>query len=151
MHFSLALGTTSLASLRSALDQEDVRYNSYAEELLNSWVSIAPEPCMLRVEVVQLASLGLVNGGTMQAIIEVAGAQGLAACPLEAALHLRLQWKDQPATNRVTLVSERPTPEELQPRGFYLRRDDEGLWLRGYVATDDWVFAPDEAIALVAG
>jgi hypothetical protein len=30
------------------------------------------------------------------------------------------------------------------PSGFYIRRLPDGLWLRGYVASDDHVWDPDD-------
>ena len=63
--------------------------------------------------------------------------------PLEVAPHLRLQYTDQPNGPYLTVASQKLRSDETFPNGLYLRSLDDGLWLRGYCATPDVVFAPD--------
>lgn len=125
-----------------------VQHNTYALELLGSWVTVATSPSELTLEIHEVRTLGFDEGATLDRLVQAASQFGLGTCPLEAALHLRLRWMDQAQGPQVTVLSPRPTPDETQPRGFYLRRDESGLWLRGYVASDDWGFGPDEQVVL---
>lgn len=127
-----------------------MRFNAYAEGLLGGgWVSVAPEPSPVRVEVHTVAALGWVEGAPMDRILGGLAERGLAPCPLEVALLLRWAWLDRPVSPRITVASLRAQADAALPRGFYLRDDADGCWLRGYVASDDWQFPPDERLALL--
>jgi len=148
MRFTVTVGTLPLPALLAALRARGVQQNAYAERLCDGFVSIAPSPRELTLEVHEVGAFGPAEGATMERILAAAAGRGLTACPLEAALQLRLGWLDQPIGRRVTVASPRPTPDQQEPRGLYLRRDETGPWLRGYVASDDWLFDPTELIAL---
>ncbi|MCB9602322.1 MAG: hypothetical protein H6724_11785 [Sandaracinus sp.] len=149
MSFAITLGTHDTSSLRRALADAGVRQNVYASRLFDEG-HVVPGPArIVHVVVKSAAELGAPDGDTLDGMIARVRPAGLVPGPLELAAYLRLAWRDQPRGPRVTVVSLRPTPEETSPRGFYLRHDDEGLWLRGYVASDDWVFEPTEGLAFV--
>jgi hypothetical protein len=152
VNVQLVLGRLDAASLRQALVDAGVLFNAYASRLFDEGL-VAPSPAHTRVRVVvrSAAELGAPEGDTLDGLIERARTSGLVPGPLELAAYLRLAWLDQPLGVRVTVPSLRPTPDETAPRGFYLRRDEHGIWLRGYVASDDWVFPPTEALAFVGG
>jgi hypothetical protein len=95
--------------------------------------------------------------------VQAAAALGLAPCPLEVGPDLRLAWLDQAEGSigqpsrphaapigSVTVVSTPIAPETDVPKGFYLRRIEGVAWLRGYVAPDDHVWAPDDHLLFVA-
>jgi len=147
MRIDLELGTIPLAGLLARLRARSIQHNTYAEELFPA-VTVADSPRSVLVEILAVAELGFSQGATIDQLVEAARQRGWNACPLEVALQLRLRWSEQPIGDRVTVVSMRPGPDPMAPRGFYLRHDEDGLWLRAYVASDDWVFAPDERIAL---
>ena len=95
------------------------------------------------VIVVSMGDLGLASGGTLLDIFERAESRGYGLCPLEVASHLRLRLLDQPPGPYLTVASPRPRPGDMDfPAGFYLRRLDDGLWLRGYRTDDDWIWPP---------
>ena len=105
-----------------------------------------------RLKTVELTArdLGFPEGATADEIFERAGKLGLELCPLELGPHLRLQYLDQPegchlekanipGSGAITIASKKISEEYRFPNGFYLRRLDGGLWLRGYRATPDYV------------
>ncbi len=147
MRFALTLGTTDNASLRDALRERGVCTNAYFDALWRH-VVVADPPRALEVVITTPAELGLPDGATLDALLAHVGPLGLGPCPLEAAARLRLALTEPPGAGRVTVVSPRPTPDEEAPRGFYLRADEHGPWLRAFVASDDWRFDPDERFAL---
>src|SRR5207244_32002 len=103
----------------------------------------------VRVEAHSVGALGWAEGAPLDQVLRDAADQGLTACPLEVALLLRLAWREQPVSPRITVASARPHPDEAVPRGFYLRDDADGSWLRAYVASDDWAQGPEERLALL--
>jgi hypothetical protein len=146
----LTMGRQPLRALVAALRRAGVRLNTYAEKLLgDGWVAVALEPIPVRVEVHSIGALGWAEGAPLDQVLRGVADQGFAPCPLEVALLLRLAWLEQPLSTRVTVASERAHPDGAMPRGFYLRDDAEGCWLRAYVASDDWVMSPEERLALV--
>jgi hypothetical protein len=147
VRYTLALGTTDRDALHDALRSCGVRTNAYFDVL---WphVSVADGPRTLEIVIATAAALGLPDGATLDALVDHVAAQGLGPCPLEAAARLRLVLDEPPGGGRITVVSPRVLPDEAVPRGFYLRHDDEGVWLRAFVASDDWRFGADERFAL---
>jgi hypothetical protein len=147
---ALTLGLRPISELVGALRRAGVRFNAYAEELLaEGRVAPTPESTPVRVEVHSVGALGRPAGSPLDPLLRDVADQGLAPCPLEVALLLRLAWREQPVSPRITVASNRAHPDETRPRGFYLRDDDEGCWLRAYVASDDWLFGPEERLALL--
>lgn len=47
---------------------------------------------------------------------------------------LRLEYLNQPDGPYLTVASHRPNEDENFPNGFYLRKFENALWLRGYRA-----------------
>jgi hypothetical protein len=80
-------------------------------------------------------------------------------CPLELGPHPRLQFLDQPeghlghpsskhrAPHGSITVASRPLTEDYEtPKGFYLRRIDGVLWLRGYCSAPDDIWNPEDRL-----
>jgi hypothetical protein len=130
------------------LRDADVRVNAYGEDLLRR-VKVAPAPEPVQVEVHTVGTLGFASGATLDDVTRRGVARGLGPCSLVDALLLRLVWRDRRVSPRITVASARVDPDERLPRGFYLKDDAEGCWLRGFVASDDWVASPDERVALL--
>jgi hypothetical protein len=143
----LSLGQQDLPSLRATLRRAGVRHNDYASALFRQ-VNVGP-PAEVRVVVRTVAELGFSDGAELGQVMRALPAQQLAPCPLEVALLLRLAWRDRTIFPRVTVLSPRPTPAEDAPRGWYLRDDAEGCWLRAYVASEDWRAPPEERLAVL--
>jgi hypothetical protein len=146
----LTLGREPLSGLVAALRRAGVRFNAYAEDLLGGErVGVAPESIPVRVEVHSVGALGWAEGAPLDQVLRDVADRGLDPCPLEVALLLRLAWREQPVSPRITVASARAHPDEAVPRGFYLRDDADGCWLRAYVASDDWVMGAEERLALL--
>ena len=102
-----------------------------------------------------IRDLGFSEGATAARNFERAIELGLELCPLELGPHLRLQYFDQPqgchsdkanipGSGAIIIASKKISKEEGFPNGFYLRRLEDGLWLRGYRATPDVVAHADQ-------
>ena len=119
----------------------------------------AVEPTEIDTVWLTVAELGLPNGAAMPEVCSRAAERGLWPCPLEVGPHLRLAWLDQPEGHRghpptrhrappgsLTIVSTPLDDTPETPRGFYLRRIDGVLWLRGYVSDDAHVWAAEDRL-----
>lgn len=141
-----------LASLRSA----GVLLNRAAEELFESPL-FDTQKTMRSLPIVELTveQLGFAEGARMPEILRAAHHIGLEPCPMETGPHLRLQLKEQREGARgeaatpgqappgsLTVVSVPLCVGDDFPKGFYLRRIDGALWLRGYRADDEHVWQP---------
>jgi hypothetical protein len=150
VHVTVKLGVMSLEEQKMALRDRGILHNTYAEALFRR-VVVERAQREITLALTSFAEVGLPSGGTLEELAETAASLQLFPAPLEAAIQLRLRWKGETEGDRITVVSPRASVDEREPRGFYLRRDREGFWLRGYVASDDWRFAGSERIALAVG
>lgn len=142
---TLTVGGVSKEELRARLAAASVSLNEYAESLFASpEFGVSEQPRHLGLVAVSLHDLGLTAGGSLPVIFERAASLGYGLCPLEAAPHLRLAPVRQTAGSYLTVASARPRPTDPDfPAGFYLRRLEDGLWLRGYRTDGDWIWPPD--------
>ena len=134
------------AELLSRLQRANVRLNEAAHALFDeAGFTISPATSLVVAVHVSVAALGFPNGATFAALVERAAINGLAVCPLELGPYLRLQFTDQPEGSlghpasqncappgSLTLASAPLADDDETPKGFYLRRIEGTLWLRGY-------------------
>jgi hypothetical protein len=97
------------------------------------------------------------QGATTAEIYARAETLGLALCPLELGPHLRLLYRDQPEgywgqpirqhqapSGSITVASQPLAEDDEFPKGFYLRRIQGVLWLRGYRSGPDHVWQGED-------
>ncbi|HRI73615.1 MAG TPA: hypothetical protein PLB31_04000 [Fimbriimonadaceae bacterium] len=149
------------AEWRAALAPAEIQLNANAE----SWLSHPDFPFGAvppgELLILTASELGLPQGGTRAELEAAAQTQGLEPCPAMAALALRLAWADQPEgrlarehrapDGSVTIMSlpflPEPPSDPEDDYGFYLIRAEGQLWLRGYVAPADHIWAPHDVLA----
>ncbi len=133
--WELDIGGVSKTELLAALERQRVQLNEYARALFaDEAFHTSPRSRTVRLAQVSPVDLGLPDGGRYDEIVAAAADRGLEPCPLEAGPHLRLAHLDQPLGPYLTVASPELRPGPETPNGFYLRRLDDGLWLRGYEA-----------------
>lgn len=147
-------------ALMSMLHQAGVRLNEAAETLFaDDRFTTVSEKVVVETVAVTVQSLGLPKGGTFASICERASSEGLTLCPLELGPHLRLQLTDQPEgslgkqwpahcapAGSITVVSAPLADDDAVPKGFYLRRIEGTLWLRGYWSSPGHVWSPHDVL-----
>ena len=139
----LQIGEVGKAELLASLRAAGVQFNAYAQVLFDDPGFITSEISRWVVATdVTVAELGFSAGSTSAEIFARARSTGLELCPLELAPHYRLQFLDQPEGPYLTVASAKTKDDDAYPNGFYLRRFDGALWLRGYRATSDYVWDP---------
>ncbi|GAA0760076.1 hypothetical protein LRH25_00815 [Ideonella azotifigens] len=154
------VGGASKAELLAQLEAAGVALNEAGKSLFADERFTTSAVTSLR-EVVELAvaELGFAEGATWAQVIERAMSQGLTPCPLELGPHLRLQFLDQaegflgqPVTQHrappgsLTVASLPIAEDDDTPKGFYLRRIEGVLWLRGYRSGADHLWSPEDRL-----
>ena len=153
--FTLTLGThRSGVDLLENLKAEKIRISEWAEELLeNPEFPVAAAETTVEIVVVSMLELGFAEEefATRDTIYARAKQRGLEMCPAEAAVQLRLQFRDQPDwTTRERLSEFFVASEPLVltrdgfPKIFSVVRDDDeshpetgiSLWLIAGGAAD---------------
>ena len=141
---ALSIGGVSKDDILRCLAQNAIKLNDYARDLFaDPEFKTSSEARDVRLALVSLPEIGLPNGGRFDDILSQASNVGLEPCPLEVAPHLRLSYLGQILGPYLTVASSVFRSDPLAPNGFYLRRHEDGLWLRGYNADYDHVYAPD--------
>lgn len=154
---TIEVGGLSKDDLIQKLQQSSISLNQYGEKLLFDDRFTTTET-IYSVEIIELSvrDLGFPNGATLPEIFKQANEHGLQLCPPELGPYLRLEYVDQvegdsgnlsqkneAPSGSVTIASELISDEESFPKGFYVRKVDGVLWLRGYVADNLHVWNPD--------
>lgn len=131
----ITIGGLSKEKLLQQLSEADIQFNKYAEILFDhSQFSPASETEKVELVKVTLTDLGLADTCSFEEFSDRASALGLKLCPLYLAAFLRLEYLDQPDGPYLTVASFKPQGDGNFPNGFYLRKFENALWLRGYQA-----------------
>ncbi|NUP08117.1 MAG: hypothetical protein HOW73_18880 [Polyangiaceae bacterium] len=119
---------------------------------------------VIEISARSVADLGFDSGATYGQITARALESGLAECPLELGPHLRMQFLDQPEgaagaptthgrapPGSITVASPSLDDTDETPKGFYLRRIDGALWLRGYCSWQGHIWSPEDVFVFARG
>lgn len=148
------------AALAEALRAHGVQLNKAAQALFDDpRFALLRESKDIDVAFASVAALGFEEGATYDQLTARALTSGLVECPLELGPHLRLQFLDQPegfvgvpatqhrAPPGSISVASRPLDDRDEtPKGFYLRRIDGVLWLRGYWSWPGHIWSPEDVL-----
>ena len=155
---TITVGGVSRPELLERLRAAGVQLNESGEQLFaDVRFTTSDSPTKITTVELTVADLGLAEGATTAEIMRHAEGAGLMVCPLELGPHLRLEYVDQPEgfvgqpvrphaapVGSITVMSAPISTDDGVPKGFYLRRIEGLLWLRGYHAGDDHVWSPDD-------
>jgi hypothetical protein len=114
-------------------------------------------PSSIETIEITVSNLGYAQGAAIADISKRAISLGLSLCPLELGPHFRLQYLDQPEGQNerpvtkhkapfgsLTIVSPEISEDDDIPKGFYLRRMNDVLWLRGYWSGPNHIWNPED-------
>ncbi|WP_458123987.1 helicase [Paenibacillus sp. Z3-2] len=155
---TVQVGGLTKTQLNQKLQQNSILMNELGEALIaDDKFTTSDTKCSLQAVELTVKKLGFPDGATTSQIFERASELDLELCPLELGPHLRLVYLDQPEgysgnpiqphrapVGSITIASEILTEDEDFPKGFYLRRINGVLWLRGYRADHLHVWNPDD-------
>ena len=157
---TVRVGGMNKRELLVELQRNGIQLNAYAQDLFaHSGFTTAPVTSDLATVELAVRSLGYARGATLAQLHERAAELGLGLCPLELGPQLRLHFLDQPeghlghpasshqAPPGSLTVASRPLTDDYEtPKGFYLRRIDGVLWLRGYRCAPDDLWSPGDRL-----
>jgi len=160
---AVAVGGMTPPRLLEALARLGVRLNDAALTLLNSpHFRCSERRRELSTVELSVRELGFPDGAKIPDIYAKAAAAGLSLPPLELAPHLRLLHVDQPegplgfpATRHcappgaITVASAPLSEDEDFPKGFYLRKIEGVLWLRGYTSGPEHLWSPGDRLVFL--
>ncbi|MDQ6597945.1 helicase [Bacillus salipaludis] len=155
---TVEVGGLTKSQLLQKLQQHSILMNELGERLFaDDKFTFSDTIYSVRAVELKVRDLGFPEGATIPQLFEKANKVGLKLCPLELGPHLRLEYLDQPEGHSgkpfwrhrapygsVTIASEILSEDVDFPKGFYLRRIEGVLWLRGYIADDLHVLGPDD-------
>lgn len=155
---TIEIGGQTKWQLIQKLQAHSISMNEFGEKLIcDDKFTTSESKYSLTIIELSVRNLGFPNGATMPQLFKQATDLGLELCPLELGPYLRLEYLDQPEGNitdsfqlnqapsgSITIASQIVTDDDDFPKGFYLRKIDGVLWLRGYLADDLHVWNPDD-------
>lgn len=157
----IRVGGISKADLLSRLESAGARLNEAAQALFaDDRFTTAPVSSSIEVVELPVSSLAFDSDTTFAQIVERAAGYGLSLCPFELGPHFRLQYTDQPEgfwgqppsqhrapPGSITVASALLADDDDTPKGFYLRRIEGVLWLRGYRSWPGHLWSPGDVLA----
>lgn len=155
---TVEIGGMSQSQLLGALRELGVQLNQAAEVLFEDpRFTTLGRRHHVEIAAVSVAGLGFGDGATYERLVARACEAGLLECPLELGAHLRRQFVDQPDSadgrplthgrappGSITVASSLLDDRDDTPKGFYLRRVEGVLWLRGYRSWRGHVWGPED-------
>jgi len=162
---AVRVGGMDKQELIQALRRHNVYLNQAAEALLDDprFTPLARGK-VIEITAVSVSGLGFGEGATYEQLTARAVESGLIECPLELGPHLRMQFLDQPEgfaglpltqhrapPGSITVASSPLDDGDETPDGFYLRRIDGVLWLRGYWSWPGNIWSPEDVFVFSRG
>ncbi|MBP2078422.1 helicase [Oceanobacillus polygoni] len=155
---TIEIGGLTNIQLTQKMQQHAIMMNEYGERLLTDERFTTSETTYsLKTIELTVRNLGFPDGATLPTIFKRASELGLELCPHELGPHLRLKYLDQPEghsgisssqhqapSGSITIASEIISEDDDFPKGFYIRKINDELWLRGYVADHLHVWNPND-------
>jgi hypothetical protein len=152
----VCIGGMSKSQLLRKLNENKIGLNEFALKFINhKEFSISSSKEKLQTVEISVSDLGFPHGGTIDEICQKAHDFGFRLCPHELGIHMRLQYIDlsqpidPPKGNWQNIVLEGLINESGFTQGFYLRRREDGFWLRGYRASLDYLWDPADRFIFV--
>lgn len=152
------IGGLDKPALLASLRDHHVQLNQAALALFaDPRFEVTPERRTIAITTLSVADLGFGSGATYDRLTTRALELGWVECPLDVGAHLRTQYLDQPEgaagapstkgrapPGSITVASTPLDDTDETPKGFYLRRIDGVLWLRGYNSWAGHPWSPED-------
>ena len=162
---AVRVGGMEKRELVQVLREYNIQFNQAAEALFEDRrFTLLSQSKVVEIAPVSVAALGFAEGATYQQLTARAFESGLVECPLELGPHLRVQFLNQPEGSAglpethhlapfgaITVASTPLDDCDGTPKGFYLRRMDGVLWLRGYWSWPGHIWNPEDVLVFSRG
>ena len=128
----LGTGIKDGEEFQKVITEQNIKISSYANYLLKSPdFKVIGEHRNIDLVEVSVGSLGFEKWARYEDICKKAKELGLELCPAEVGPQLRLQYKDQPMNQWLTVAMDAISDSGGYPKVFDVLRNDDGLWLTG--------------------
>ncbi|QQK08050.1 hypothetical protein [Miniphocaeibacter halophilus] len=144
---------TNREQLLKELKSRNIKLNKYAEILLSRDEFNRIDEMKLNIIETSLNELNIKEPTNLKAVYMEAKQKGLGLLPLVVAPFIRLGYKDQNSSLNNVLSGQKKSPDgainiatpilsqdDYYPKGFYIRKVENDLWLRGYICDDMHLF-----------
>lgn len=145
------IGGLSKEELLQDLEDNKIGINAYGLQIINHKdFIITPAREKLQIVEISLSDLGFSKGATTQEVYRQAQRLRFKLCPPELAVHMRLQYIDfsqpiDPIAGNWQNIAMKELSDDLDfPRGFYLRKREDGFWIRGYRSSQEHLWSPSD-------
>ena len=158
----IEFGGVSKTDLLQKLNEAGILLNEFAGIIFsNELFQTSKAKKTILITDVFIKDLGFPQGATSPQIREHIKNVGLSECPIELAPYLRLKLRDQPEISAdlslknqspldaITIFSDPLIEDDNFPKGFYLRKMEGKLWLRGYTSYDEYVWKPNDKMVFM--
>lgn len=150
------IGGITKQELLQNLNSKGISLNEYALMIINHEdFTTLPNRQKVQTVEISISDLGFPKGAITSEVYQKANELGFRLCPAELGLHFRLQYidPDQPIDPPKgcwqTIAMKKLTSDPNFPNGFYLSHREDGFWLRGYRASDDYLYNPDDRFIFI--
>lgn len=150
------IGEISKSELLKKLHENKIGLNEFALKFINhNEFKLSPAKEKLHTVEISVNDLGFPNGANINEICQKAHEFDLKICPHELGIHMRLQYVDlsqpidPPKGKWQNIILQGHFDELGFTLGFYLRRREDGFWLRGYRACLDYQWDPRDRFIFV--
>jgi len=141
------IGGLSQDELFQSLKNQNIGINELGLSILNH-KNFTTSPTRERLQTVEISvgDFGFSNGATTKEVYQKAKEFGLKLCPPELGPHIRLQYVDlnqlvDPLKGHwQNIAVDELFDDPGLTKGFYLRRRQDGFWLRGYQASPEYLW-----------
>jgi len=152
----VCIGGMPKSKLLEKLNENKISLNHFALKFINhNEFTLYSSKEKLQTVEISVADLGFPNGAAIHEICHTAHEFGFRVGPQELGVHLRLQYidlnqpVDPPKGNWQSIIIQGLLDEPGFTQGFYLRRREDGFWLRGYRASLDYVWGSSDRFIFV--
>ncbi|WP_199454162.1 hypothetical protein [Vibrio owensii] len=137
------IGNHTNAELLQELKDQRIQFNPFALQLFeDQLIQTKQRAQTLSLSIITPSELGASFGATFAELLAHVALKGLEPCPLAVAPYLLLQGISLTKDEYITIASLPLEQKDTYPRGLYLRKRDDGVWLRGYRCEDAFIFPP---------
>ncbi|MEH0668926.1 hypothetical protein [Vibrio owensii] len=139
----IEIGNHTNAELLQELKELRIQFNPFALQLFeDQMIQTKQRGQIVSVLVTTPSELGAPFGATLAELLTHGALKGLEPCPLAVAPYLLIQGISLTKDEYITIASLPLEQKDTYPRGLYLRKRDDGVWLRGYRCDDAFIFPP---------
>jgi len=145
------------SDLLKKMNSSDILLNEFAETIFFSeFFKVSNKRQQITIIATTIKDLGFSKGATIPKIGRCIKSHRLSECPMEVAPYLRLILKNQKEIKKetknktpagsLTIFSKPIVKDDNFPKGFYLRKINGKLWLRGYCCSLDYIWNPNDKL-----